>query len=67
MLKVRLLPIHLSFGQHTVDFLRCFSSQAQPAPDAYVKGSKGDGDKAAEDKPASPFFISSCDVGACKV
>ena len=67
MLKVRLLPIHLSFGQHTVDFLRCFSSQAQPAPDAYVKGSKGDGDKAAEDKQASPFFISSCDVGACKV
>lgn len=67
MLKVRLLPIHLSFGQHTVDFLRSFSSQAQPAPDARMKGSKGDGDKTAEDKPASPFFISCCDVGACKV
>ena len=67
MLKVRLLPIHLSFGQHTVDFLRSFSSKAQSAPDARMKGSKGDGDEAAEDAPASPFFISCCDVGACKV
>lgn len=67
MLKVRLLPIHLSFGQHTVDFLRSFSSQARPAPEARMKGSKCDGDKAAEDAPASPFFISCCDVGACKV
>ena len=67
MLKVRLLPIHLSFGQHTVDFLRSFSSQAQPVSDARTKRDKGDDDKAAEAKAASPFFISCCDVGACKV
>lgn len=61
MLKVRLLPIHLSFGQHTVDFLRSFSPQVQSTP------SEHDEQTAMAEEGAGPLFISSCDVGSFKV
>lgn len=66
MLKVRLLPVHLSFGQHTVDFLRSFSRQPQLVPTVHIKRASG-GDDVDLDNGASPFFVSSCDVGAFKV
>lgn len=66
MLKVRLLPVHLAFGQHTVDFLRSFSPQPQPNSSLHVKKTN-DGDRTRIKSGASPFFISCCDVGACKV
>lgn len=65
MLKVRILPVRLSFGQHTVDFLRSFAPQAQSARGLTMNDTRG-GEATAE-KEASPFFISCCDVGACKV
>lgn len=61
MLKVRLLPIHLSFGQHTVDFLRSFSPQVQSSPSAHEQQS------ATSEQGAGPIFISCCDVGSFKV
>ncbi len=61
MLKVRLLPIHLSFGQHTVDFLRSFSPQVQSTP------SEHDQQTAMAEEGAGPLFISCCDVGSFKV
>lgn len=67
MLKVRLLPVHLSFGQHTVDFLRSFSQQEPATPSVREKQANGGGKRATEDNGVSPFFISCCDVGACKV
>lgn len=68
MLKVRLLPIHLSFGQHTVDFLRSFSPpQAQSAPSAQDKQSTVVDHTAAAEDGAGPLFISCCDVGSFKV
>lgn len=65
MLKVRILPIWLSFGQHTVDFLRSFSPKESTNHDLHARDRR-DGETTA-DKDASPFFISCCDVGACKV
>lgn len=67
MLKVRLLPVHLSFGQHTVDFLRSFSRQELATPSVREKQAHGGDKRAVEDKGVSPFFISCCDIGACKV
>lgn len=68
MLKVRLLPIHLSFGQHTVDFLRSFSPpQVQSAPSAQDEQSTVVGLTAAAEDGAGPLFISCCDVGSFKV
>lgn len=68
MLKVRILPVRLSFGQHTVDFLRSFSPKPQPYSVSAMDGPRGDHASAAEDPVTiSPFFVSCCDVGACKV
>ncbi|CAM9374638.1 unnamed protein product [Scytosiphon promiscuus] len=67
MLKVRLLPIHLSFGQHTVDFLRSFSPPAKHAPSPHNEKPAGGGPKVAIEEGAGPLFISCCDVGAFKV
>lgn len=68
MLKVRLLPIHLSFGQHTVDFLRSFSPpQVQAPPSAQDKQSTVIDHTAPAEDGAGPLFISCCDVGSFKV
>lgn len=68
MLKVRLLPIHLSFGQHTVDFLRSFSPpQVQSATSAQDKQSTVVDHTTVAEDGAGPLFISCCDVGSCKV
>lgn len=68
MLKVRLLPISLSFGQHTVDFLRSFSPpREQSAPSAQDKHSTVDDHTAAAEDGAGPLFVSCCDVGSFKV
>lgn len=68
MLKVRLLPIHLSFGQHTVDFLRSFSPpQVQSACSAQDNQSKVVGHTAVAEDGAGPLFISCCNVGSFKV
>lgn len=64
MLKVRILPVWLSFGQHTVDFLRSFSPKESTH---HVHEEDRRDEKTTADKDASPFFISCCDVGACKV
>lgn len=66
MLKVRVLPVRLSFGQHTVDFLRSFASQAQSARGLDVKDASK-GSKTPVEKEASPIFVSCCDVGPWKV
>ena len=69
MLKVRLLPVHLSFGQHTVDFLRSFAPAAESSPDVAMNRKRTvgvDGEEGTK-HDASPFFISCCDVGALKV
>lgn len=67
MLKIRLLPVHLSFGQHTVDFLRSFSQEAQGVDDIPEQATGSDHATLAGKERDSPFFISCCDVGACKV
>lgn len=67
MLKVRLLPIHLSFGQHTVDFLRSFSTPANPASMPHDEKAGRGGPAGAVDEGAGPLFISCCDVGSFKV
>ncbi|CBN78544.1 ATG2 Autophagy-related protein homolog [Ectocarpus siliculosus] len=67
MLKVRLLPIHLSFGQHTVDFFRSFSPEVQSSPTAHEKQAAGEDPTAAAEMGAGPLFISCCDVGSFKV
>lgn len=70
MLKVRILPVRLSFGQHTVDFLRSFTQKATGARNvdansgaSKAKLSRVDGEKGA----VSPPFVSCCDIGAFKV
>ncbi|CAM9161574.1 unnamed protein product, partial [Hapterophycus canaliculatus] len=67
MLKVRLLPIHLSFGQHTVDFLRSFSAPAKPGSTLHHEKAAGGDPTGAVDEGAGPLFISCCDVGSVKV
>lgn len=67
MLKVRLLPIHLSFGQHTIDFLRAFSPPGRSASSAEDKTSTAVDHSAAGEAGAGPLFISCCDVGSFKV
>lgn len=67
MLKVRLLPIHLSFGQHTVDFLRSFFPQVQSTPSANEQQPGVVDSTAGPEKGAGPLFISCCDVGSFKV
>lgn len=67
MLKVRLLPIHLSFGQHTVDFLRSFSPQVRSTPSAHEQQAAMVDSPAGPEKGAGPLFISCCDVGSFKV
>lgn len=67
MLKVRLLPMHLSFGQHTVDFLRSFSSQVRSTPGAHEQQTAVVDSTAGPEKETGPLFISCCDVGSFKV
>lgn len=69
MLKVRILPVRLSFGQHTVDFLRSFAHQP-PLVHGRGTGLKDGEDNQDHDggeRSVSPFFVSCCDIGACKV
>lgn len=76
MLKVRLLPLHLSFGQYTVDFLRSFIPHVDPS-NGKGNSQKGQADKdttissistsTSNSSSSIPFFISCLDVGSCKV
>lgn len=69
MLKVRILPVRLSFGQHTVDFIRSFVGNDPPKGGLDGSGDGGGHEVAGkrEKRLANPSFISCCDVGACKV
>jgi hypothetical protein len=80
MLKVRLLPLHLSFGQHTIDFLAAFAGaqqqqQQQQSGSAKASSSSGGSDVPQEDVDqsdaasdgAGAIFFQSCDIGAVKL
>jgi hypothetical protein len=79
MLKVRLLPLHLSFGQHTIDFLAAFAGaqqqQQQQSGSARASSSSGASDvpqKAVDQSDAGSdgagaIFFQSCDIGAVKL
>ncbi len=61
--KIRLLPLHLSFSQHTIDFLREFFTASLETEDNMEMGG---GDETPVD-PACISFFQSFDIGACKL
>jgi hypothetical protein len=76
MLKVRLLPLHLSFGQHTIDFLAAFAGaqqQQQQSGPARASSSGSDVPQKEVDQSdaasdgAGAIFFQSCDIGAVKL
>eukprot|EP00953_Heterococcus_sp_UTEX-ZZ885_P042386 21539-Heterococcus_DN1.PRE.2 len=83
MLKVRLLPLHLSFGQHTIDFLAAFAG-AQQQQQQQSGSAKASSRFSGSDTPqnavdsavdqsdaasdgAGAIFFQSCDIGAVKL
>ncbi|KAG5176762.1 ATG C terminal domain-containing protein [Tribonema minus] len=69
MLRVRLLPLHLSFGQHTIDFLTAFAPPPPPSNAAKACGSdQGGGSGGGDDQPDEmSLFLQSCDIGPFKL
>ncbi len=61
--KIRLLPLHLSFAQHTIDFLRAFFTASLETEDNMEMG--GGGETSVD--PACISFFQSFDVGSCRL
>ncbi len=62
--KIRLLPLHISFAQHTIDFLRDFFT-ASPETEEEDKAEMARRGKSLD--PACISFFQSFDVSACKL
>ncbi len=61
--KIRLLPLHLSFAQHTIDFLRAFFTASLETDNNMEMGCGGE---TSVDLACISFF-QSFDVGPCKL